>query len=269
MLILAMDTATPQGRFALAEGGCLLAYRPHNVAGSYADALLPIVDALLADAGRCLDDVSLVGVTDGPGSFTGVRIGVATAKALAWALGAELAAVSTLAAMAADLLREHPDRELAVPVLDARRGEVFAGLYRRAGRWVEDLAAPACLAPDLWWRRLSGMVPDLELPVYGGDGAALLLQTDGVLRVELAARGRPAARAWQAAHPATSRTLALALEDPVCRSRALVSPFALTPRYLRGADAEVLRGLNATPVAPVSPDSVDIHTGDRPGEVRP
>ena len=263
MLTLALDTATPHGRFALAEGAQVLADQPHNVQGSYADALLPVVDQVLAQAGRQLADVTLVAVTAGPGSFTGVRIGVATAKTLAWALGAELAAVSTLAAMAAALLAAHPDRDLAVPVLDARRGEVFAGLYRRDGPWVQELAAPACLAPDRWWERLVAQVADLDAPAWGGDGVALLVGQGADLRPELAARGEPAARAWEAAHPGTARALAVALAEPSVRRAATVSPFALVPRYLRGSDAEVKRRVDATPSAPSG--EVASHVG-RPRE---
>lgn len=261
MLILALDTATPHGRFAVAEDGRLLAYQPHNVMGSYADAVLPVIDTVLEDAGRRLDEVDLVAATAGPGSFTGVRIGVATAKALAWALGAELAAVSTLAAMAADLLAAQPDRELAVPVLDARRGEVFTGLYRRRGGWVEELAPPACLSPDRWWQRLCVELTDLDAPAFGGDGVALVVGQGESLRPELAARGLPAPRSWTSAHPATARALALALCDPDLRAAVAVSPFAMVPRYLRGSDAEVKRRVDATPDSPA--DNVDIHTGGR------
>jgi tRNA threonylcarbamoyladenosine biosynthesis protein TsaB len=261
MVILALDTATPHGRFAVAEDGRLLAYQPHNVMGSYADAVLPVIDRVLAEAGRRLDEVRVVATTAGPGSFTGVRIGVATAKTLAWALGAELVAVSTLAAMAADLLGAHPERELAVPVLDARRGEIFAGLYRRRGPWVEELLAPACLAPNRWWQRLRGELADLEAPAFGGDGVALLVGQGEGLRPELAARGLPAARSWTAAHPATARVLAIAAADATLRRGAAVSPFALVPRYLRGSDAELKRRLDATPAVPSQ--DVDIHTGGR------
>lgn len=260
MLTLAFDTATPHGRFAVADGDRLLAYQPHNVMGSYADALLPVIDTVLQTAGRTLGEIDLVAATAGPGSFTGVRIGVATAKALAWALGAELAAVSTLAAMSADLLADHAGRDLAVPVLDARRGEVFAGLYRRRGSWVEELAAPACLAPDRWWGRLRQAVDDLEAPVFGGDGVALLVGQGADLRPELAARGLPAPRSWSAGHPATARALAVALADPDVRSSAVISPFALVPSYLRASDAEVKRRLDATPSVPA--DNVDIHPGN-------
>lgn len=263
MLVLALDTATPHGRFALADGGELLAYQPHNVAGSYADALLPVVDQTLAAAGRTLADVQLVAVTSGPGSFTGVRIGVATAKALAWALDVELCAVSTLEAMAAELLAEAPDRDLAVPVLDARRGEVFAAVYRRDGAWVEELVAPACLPPDRWWERLLAAAPDPEAPTYGGDGMALLTGQGRDLRPELLARGEPAARSWVVGHPATARRLALALADADLRRRLTISPFALVPGYLRGSDAELKKRLDATPLLPSS--AVDVHEGGPDG----
>jgi tRNA threonylcarbamoyladenosine biosynthesis protein TsaB len=267
VLTLVLDTATAQGRFALAADGRLLAYQPHNLEGRITDAILPVIASLTASAGRHLTEVALVGVTAGPGSFTGVRVGVATAKTLAWALGAELAAVSTLAAMAADLLADHPRRTLAVPVLDARRGEIFAALYRRQDGWVEELAAPACLPPDAWWQRLTALVDDLDGPVYGGNGVSLLVREGEHLRPELTGRGLPAARAWSAAHPATARTFAIALATAKLRAQALVSPFALTPWYLRGADAEVLRQLDATPTRPTR--DVAIHTGEPPPERAP
>ncbi|MBE0565423.1 MAG: tRNA (adenosine(37)-N6)-threonylcarbamoyltransferase complex dimerization subunit type 1 TsaB, partial [Krumholzibacteria bacterium] len=176
MLNLALDTATGAGRFALAEGDRVLVYRPVNIQGSCADALLPVVEQMLAEAGRCRTELTGVGVTTGPGSFTGVRIGVATAKGLAWALGCELVAVTTLEAMAAALLAEaDPAVEMAVPVLDARRGELFAAVYRRRRSWVEAVLAPAAARPDDWWARLSAALDDPGVPAYGGDGTTLLL----------------------------------------------------------------------------------------------
>lgn len=250
MLILAMDTATRWGRYAVVEDGVLLAYVPHNVMGSHADAVLPVMDRALASAGRRLAEVALVGVTDGPGSFTGVRIGVATAKALAYALGAELAAVSTLAAMAADLLQAHPGRDLAVPVLDARRGELFGGVYRRDGAWVSVVREPFCLDPDAAWAAVVAAVPAVGDPVYGGDGTALLVGEGEGLRPPLKAQDDPVTRPWSSAHPATARSLALALAEPAVRAAALVDPFLLTPRYLRASDAETARAVDLTPAAP-------------------
>jgi tRNA threonylcarbamoyladenosine biosynthesis protein TsaB len=247
MLTLALDTATRWGRFAVADSDGLLAYRPLNVGGTYADALLPVIGDVLRDAGRARGEVAAIAVTVGPGSFTGVRIGVATAKALAWALGCPLYPVSTLAAMAAALLAEHPGAEIAVPALDARRGEIFAAVYRRHGPWVRSVADPAALAPDQWWPRVLAAVGDPDAPVYGGEGAALLLGQGGDLRPELAARGAPVLRRWSSAHPATARDLALAAARGAL---AAGDPFLLVPEYLRASDAELNRHLDCTPRVP-------------------
>lgn len=261
MLTLAFDTATRCGRFALAEAGALLRDQPHNVGGNFADALMPVVQEICAATGRRLDQVAAVAVARGPGSFTGVRIAVATAKALAWALAARLIAVPTTAAMAAALLDDHTDAELAVPALDARRGEIYAALYRRRAGWVEELIEPAPAAPDTWWSRLQGALEDIEAPVFGGDGVAALVAPGGRLRGELSARGRPVHRRWSSAHPATARSLAVAASrgEPALTETV---PFALRPLYLRTSDAEVKLRVDLTPIRPDS--QFEIHrAGDQ------
>lgn len=255
-----MDTCTNSGRFALAEGGRLLAYQPYNVAGNYADALLPVIDQLLTDADRPKGRIGAIGVAVGPGSFTGIRIGVATAKGMAWALGAGLVAVSSLEAMAAALLAEAPDSDLAMPVLDARRGEVYAGLYRRQQDWVVPLADPAALTADRWWDRLVRTDAALDQVVIGGDGTTLLLGQGPQLRKELLNRGEPVLRSWTTAHPATAPVLAQA----VSRIGSLLQPdplFTVVPLYLRGSDAELKKNLDLTPIRP-SPE-IDIHRQER------
>jgi len=249
VLTLAFDTATVSGRFALADDGGVLVGRRHNVAGSYADALLPVIDEMLDEASRELTEITTVGVTTGPGSFTGIRIGVATAKALAYALDARLVAVPTLAAMAAALLAEQRDADLAVPVLDARRGEVFAAVYRRAGGWVTPVAESTAYPPATWWRQIGDLVADVEAPVYGGDGVALLVGGQSDLRTELAARGTPIRRAWSSAHPGTAEVLATALATGEVDLPS-VHPFSLVPLYLRASDAEVKRNIDLTPLHP-------------------
>jgi len=246
MLCLALDTSTSWGRFAVAEDGDLLGYQPFNVTGTYADALLPVVDDLLAAAGRDRRDLDAVAVCRGPGSFTGVRIGVATAKGMAWSLGCALYAVSTLEAMAGAMLAEHPSCTAAVPVLDARRGEVFAAAYRRCDDWVEAVLPPAPRRPDDFWRDLVAAVPSPEAAAYAGSGVSLLLGEGAELRAELRETGAPNLRPWESAHPATARALAWALSRAPSRF-ADVHPFALTPAYLRVSDAEVQRGLDLTP----------------------
>src|SRR3954471_17568854 len=113
MLILAFDTATDVATSALVSDGEVLGERT-----SRAVTLLEDVDALVRPAGARTHDLEALAVGVGPGSFTGVRIGLSTARGLALALGIPVAGVSTLTALAAGA----PG---AVPVIDARRGEVF------------------------------------------------------------------------------------------------------------------------------------------------
>jgi tRNA threonylcarbamoyladenosine biosynthesis protein TsaB len=113
MLILAFDTATDVATSALVEDGEVLGER-----ASKASTLLEDLDALLRQASARTADVDALAVGIGPGSFTGVRVGLATARGLALALAVPAAGVSTLDALAAGA----PG---ALPVVDARRGEVF------------------------------------------------------------------------------------------------------------------------------------------------
>src|SRR5690348_4715818 len=114
MLILAFDTATDVATSALVDDGEVLGER-----SSRAVTLLEDVDALLRQGGAAPTDLDLLAIGTGPGGFTGIRIGLATARGLALALGVPGAGVSTLDALAAGA----PG---AVPVIDAKRREVFA-----------------------------------------------------------------------------------------------------------------------------------------------
>jgi tRNA threonylcarbamoyladenosine biosynthesis protein TsaB len=113
MLLLAFDTATPEASVALVHDGELVGERPSRAASILADA-----DALLTSTGVGPRALEALAVGIGPGSFTGLRVGLAAARGLGIALGIEAAPVSTLASLAAGA----PG---ALPVIDARRGEVF------------------------------------------------------------------------------------------------------------------------------------------------
>lgn len=145
MRLLALETATRTASVAVVEGTGLadarvLAEREREVA-THSDVLLALIDDVLREAGAALAELGGVAVGAGPGSFTGLRIGLATAKGLCFAAGKPLYAVSTLAALA---LQAGAHGDVAVvPVLDAKKGEVYAGAYR-----VANDRAPVALADE-------------------------------------------------------------------------------------------------------------------------
>jgi tRNA threonylcarbamoyladenosine biosynthesis protein TsaB len=137
--VLAIETSTSQAAVALLDGGRLVLSRSHARPKQSAERLLPLIAELLAEAGWRPSDVARIGVSVGPGSFTGLRVGIACAQGLALGLGVPLLGVTSLRAMA----RAVPASLLGhrCPVLDARRGEVFVAAYDAAPT-TEELVAP-------------------------------------------------------------------------------------------------------------------------------
>ena len=139
-LVLGIETATVMGSVALVAGGGELlgeiTLRNHE---SHSERMLPALEWLLTTLGLSLRDCAAVAVSQGPGSFTGLRAGIATAKGLAFSLGVPLFGISTLEALAANA---PPAAEPVCAVLNARRGEVFYALFRRGP------TGPQRLEPD-------------------------------------------------------------------------------------------------------------------------
>lgn len=131
MKLLAIDTSSVYCSACLTENGKLTASLCEK-GGQHAASLMPMLDALFVKAGWCPQELGLVAATAGPGSFTGVRIGLAAAKGLALAVPCQAVGVSTLAAAA------YPYSGLVAPLLDARAGNVYAAVYHN----VQQLLAP-------------------------------------------------------------------------------------------------------------------------------
>lgn len=123
MLALAVDTTAEFGSIALGESEVLL-HEPKGFSG----ALFGQIDALLAREGVALSDIDLFAGASGPGSFTGVRIGLAAIKGLAEVLGKPAIAVSNL-----EVLAEYGSADLRATIIDARRGEIYGALFDRGG----------------------------------------------------------------------------------------------------------------------------------------
>jgi tRNA threonylcarbamoyladenosine biosynthesis protein TsaB len=161
MRLCAVDTSTALGSVALYEDDELVALEARRVSNAHGESLLPMIDGLFAKASWKPGDVARWCVGIGPGSFTGVRIGVATVKGIVFATGAELVGVGSLEAMAALV-----DAPLVVPAIDAIRGE----LYVQAAGAVS--SEPVCLAPDAIAAWLDALTDRAQPVVLVGEAAS-------------------------------------------------------------------------------------------------
>jgi len=143
LLLLALDTATDRGSLALLADDQVEAELFLDTPGSFLVHLLPALDTLLAQAGRALTELGAICVSQGPGNFTGLRLGLATAQGLALALNCPAVPVPTLEVLAAPFAG-HPHPVAAVA--DAKRQEVYLGLFDCRGKFPEPLSEPERLA---------------------------------------------------------------------------------------------------------------------------
>jgi tRNA threonylcarbamoyladenosine biosynthesis protein TsaB len=144
-LILHIETATPVCSVAISAGSNCLVLRELDEPNIHASQLTVLIEQTLAEGGYSFADLAAVSVSKGPGSYTGLRIGVSTAKGLCYALDIPLLAVHTLDAMAGGFARQNPERMapdvLLMPMIDARRMEVYTAAYGSSLDRVVDVAA--------------------------------------------------------------------------------------------------------------------------------
>ncbi|WP_310398103.1 tRNA (adenosine(37)-N6)-threonylcarbamoyltransferase complex dimerization subunit type 1 TsaB [Hymenobacter sp.] len=148
-LLLSLETSSPVCSVALhrVADGSLVGQSELRLDKSHSTHLTVLIEQLLENTGHALTELAAVAVSDGPGSYTGLRIGAAAAKGLCFALDIPLVAVSTLRALAAHVAAgtARPESYLYCPMLDARRTEVYAAIYTHAG---EEVLAPTPLLLD-------------------------------------------------------------------------------------------------------------------------
>jgi tRNA threonylcarbamoyladenosine biosynthesis protein TsaB len=165
----ALDTSTASPSLALVrdeEPVAELWLSPEPGAGR---RVMEAVHGLLTSVGASADDIGEIVVGVGPGGFTGLRIGLATALGLGQALGVPVTGASSLEALGLSVGEGAPEGALVVPVLDARRRELFAAVYRTAGSGLVEVAPPQALAPA----QLAALLDELAAPAWiGGDGVA-------------------------------------------------------------------------------------------------
>lgn len=256
MLVAAIDTATltlscallelgPGGATPLGERREGAAARPGaGATGGHGGRLPGVLTELLAAHGRVLADLEGYAVGLGPGSFTGLRIGLATWKGLAWANRRPIAGASSLMAMALAAADAAGEGALLVPLLDAKKGEVYAGFYRRGGeRGVEAVRPEAALSPDALIAALAELPRGLEPLAFG----------EGFHAWEAALGGRVTQLATPVRTPGAvevGRLAAAALRAAAFDGQALS---ALEPHYVRASEAEVKFPHGLPPVVPGGP----------------
>jgi tRNA threonylcarbamoyladenosine biosynthesis protein TsaB len=225
MVVLGLETSSLHGGVALVGERGLIAEYVLNIEVTYSERLLPAIDRLLADAGLAVPDLGGFAVAIGPGSFTGLRIGLSTVKGLAAASVKPLVGVPTLRALAWGLpFARHP----ICPILDARKGEVYCALFRWAEGGLVQEMEDAALAPEALAARIA------EPTIFVGDGAA---PHAPVLAGALGPRALFAPPALAGARPVA--VAALGRERLLRGERD--DPAALVPRYLRPSEAELKR----------------------------
>ncbi len=220
MRLLALESATATPSVALVDGGRVVAERPAGADATRSETILPAVSGLLEDCGVGLGDLDGFAIAIGPGSFTGLRVGLATLKGLAFEDARPVAAVSSLAALARRAGEPRPGPVAAL--LDARRGELYAAVWAAgadaAPRLPEGLYRPGEI--------LAALPPDCRL---SGDGADLLRAAAG--------EGAP----WEVLPPMACAGFVGLLGARALAAGGGVPAAGLVPRYLRRAEAEVRR----------------------------
>jgi tRNA threonylcarbamoyladenosine biosynthesis protein TsaB len=224
VIILGIETATQQVGCALGGVEGVLASFQSSRDRRHAETLAPAIEFLARQARVELKEISVVAVDIGPGLFTGLRVGIATAKAMAQALRVPMIGLSSLDLLAFPL--RHCNR-LVVPVIDARRGEVFTAGYRQVPGGIQRvdpyrLTSPEELASDILARN--------EDCVLVGDGALRYRDAFRDARnTEIADTGL--------AYPSPSALVELA--QPKALREEFIQPWELEPLYLRRSDAEI------------------------------
>lgn len=145
-IVLAVDTTTPAGGVAILRGPKLLSEINQDSAATFSERLLPSVQYLLCTNELKIQDVEGFAVAVGPGSFTGIRIGLSTVKSFAYASGKPVAAVSTLAALAHKL--RHPQNRLICPLLDAKKNEIYGALFESKKNILHEVIPQGAYSPD-------------------------------------------------------------------------------------------------------------------------
>jgi len=230
MALLAIEGATPTASVALVAEGIIKGELFNQQGTGHARTLMSMVDHLLGMTEISLADLQAVAVTVGPGSFTGLRIGLATAQGLAMALSLPLIGISTLRVLAAPLALTPA---LIVPVLNARKSEVYSAVYSGGIDGMTALGQERAVAPEV-------LAADLRAVLVETGHQMVILTGDGVL---------PYREIWEqelgdallpvpAYHSRPRAGVLGSLAEELWQEGKVISPLEIRPSYLRLSEAE-------------------------------
>ncbi len=227
MLILCMDTSTQAGSLAMLRDTCVIGEVSTWVDETYSSRMFRHLEFLLRELGLGLEQVDLYAVAAGPGSFTGLRVGLTAVKGWAEVYDKPIAAVSGLEAVAA---QAHARESLLVPILDARRGQIYAGCYERRDALLRRLGEEVVMTPGEFLDRLGGLAGERRV-VFASPTPEVI--------------GEPVARSqFQGSVIESVSTVLAPIIGQLGLARAqrgeLVDALTLDANYVRRSDAELL-----------------------------
>jgi tRNA threonylcarbamoyladenosine biosynthesis protein TsaB len=228
VLILALDTCDLHGSVALLRDNSVFQSESHDTTEDYSSWLLPAVSRVLTAAGADLGQVDVFAAAAGPGSFTGVRVGLITVKAWAEVYGRSIAAVSRLEALAQESTGKAP---FVAPFFDARRNQLFAALFRRHGSQLQPVEEEMVIAPDKfldWCAAKAGSEP---IDWIATDPKCLTQTTQWASRLA-------ATETIQMVSPILAPRIGK-IGYQLARESRLIDALALDANYVRRSDAEL------------------------------
>jgi len=232
MKVLALETATMAGSIAIVDDDRLIGEVKVNVKVAHAERLMASIDWLLKASGVSIKEIDAFGISIGPGSFTGLRIGLSTIKGFSYSINKPIVPVSTLDAFA----RTIPFCTYFIcPMLDARKNEVYTGLYKWGKELCEKVISETAIKPANFLRdvkKFYNLKGIKEPTVFMGDGAKIYkkiisdtLQTNAIFA--------PASKM----SPSASSVAEIAIEK--LKEGLFPDSVSLTPFYIRKSEAEI------------------------------
>jgi tRNA threonylcarbamoyladenosine biosynthesis protein TsaB len=223
MKVLALETATMAGSIAVINNDVLTCEAMINVRVAHSERVMNAVDWLLKTSGISIKELDAFAVSIGPGSFTGLRIGLSTVKGLSYAANKPIVPVPTLDAFARTLsFSSHT----VCPMLDARKNEVYTGLYRWEDGLFKKVLSETAVDPADFIKEIKGPA------VFTGDGARIYRK---LIKETLKSKAlfAPPSRMY----PSASTVAEVALES--LKAGVKTDPLSLTPFYIRKSEAEI------------------------------